>query len=716
MDSIYVTKDKQMRWMIGDFQFALEFNSLEREIFEKTKDLRYSETITPEEGMKKFQKYTATCRDVWAFEKLASKIFAEIEESAKKANIQNKVTYQTFLKLPAIKFWMSKALESEPQSRATFASFLKLKIFEQDPLCNIMLFFDDMRLKKQSEKETFFRELKQQTSKLSVPLLKKRILPRMLTLPFITEPACSTFLAHLFSVKDTNGTSKKGVEGILESKDFDEHIVTFIRKCYQSKNYSLRMRILQTLEYYQNQLSFPVVTLEVIPEIMRGIKDSSNELVMFTMNACVLFSKVLSRYDQTNQTTTGSDIINNQFLVSMHHYAVQNTMQKVIDINESATEALIALRSHSLLCMLELWNLPGVNKGIILTALHSNLFDKDIFEVKVHALNVILIHMSRFDPRELMTYVLKAVLPLTLHEKEQVRSKAQQVMKMGLEYINESDISKCNLGMITSINDGINNVVPFFPPQSKLEIVRHEIYSGQSPKNVIQFGNTSDSPQQRSNDNEDQSSGSPVPASTEITSEKTPERTEPEYKPASMKLPTKAAASEAKEQVKEQVTPVSEKKEENDEWNSWSDEEDNKQSSVQTIQVENNVSRAVVAKSTPTPERKLPKLAFDSDQLEEGKFEVPEKEDKEQDLFADFSVVSKKENPSPSISTQKKAKQGGRNGKTRRAPTNTIAKNSPQTSEEEPKESNMSKLLQEEEGVDNSAWDEIDMFSQMEIK
>ncbi|EFC39548.1 hypothetical protein NAEGRDRAFT_81290 [Naegleria gruberi] len=716
----------------------MEFSNIDKDFYENTKEIRYSETITPEEGMKKFQKYTSTCRDVYAFEKLVSKIFAEIEESCKKNNVPNEVNYQSFLKLPAIKFWMSKALESEPQSRATFASFLKLKLFEQDPLCSIMLFFDDMRLKKASEKESFFKELKSQVNKLSLSLFKKRILPRMTTLPFVTEPASGTFLAHLFSAKES---SKRGIDGILSGKDYDEHILTFIRKCYISKNYSLRIRILQTLEYYQNQIPPSVAISEVIPEIMKAIKDSSNELVMFTMNACVAFSKYLSKLDQSTQSTTGIEIINNQFLPSLHHYAVQNSFPRIgqeVD-KEKAIESVIALRSHALLCLLELWNLPGANKGIILTALHSNLFDKDISELKVHALNVILIHMSRFDPRELMTYVMKPVLPLTLHEKEQVRSKATQVMKVALEYLSESDLSRCNLGMITSANDGITNVTPFFPPQSQKELVRVEIFSGQSPKHVIQFSE-SDQQSKSSIDEGGRSTENTPPSSPAVVKkefnpqpqEKTPEAQVESQQQSRLQL-IKTASNKSIEAVAQQTqSHSSPAHSEDEEWKNWSDDEEKSVQVVETVKAIPQETTIVQNNPQPSPssasssQKKKKGLGFDS--MEDDSY-TPH--DEEEDFFKDFSKEQEstpktvQTSPKPTAGTTKTTASPSSRGGKRKPPKSKITQSqvkpeptlptAPQE-EEPPKESNLSKILQEEENVENSNWDEIDMFSEMDIK
>jgi hypothetical protein len=54
----------------------------------------------------------------------------------------------------------------------------------------------------------------------------------------------------------------------------------------------------------------------------------------------------------------------------------------------------------------------------------------ELFELKLHLLNNILMHLQYFDPRHLITVVLNLILPLALNEQSEVRVKACRVIKV----------------------------------------------------------------------------------------------------------------------------------------------------------------------------------------------------------------------------------------------------------------------------------------------
>ncbi len=396
---------------MGDFQFALPYDGLNKEVLQETKEIRSSDTITPEEGMKEFKKYDIHTRDVWGFAKFISRTLSELAELHYKTT-GNRVDYlSNFMANEDTKQWMTDALNSDPTQRPSYDKFLKLVIFDQDPFCNIMLFFDDLRLKQSHEKEVFFRQLLPQTNSIPNSLMKKRILPRMLTLSFVTEPFASHFLPYLFTLQPdsdelrTPVTPSSRVIGLLNNDDYVTYVIPFIRKCYQSRNLSLRIRVLQNMEYYLWAIPAEIVSGELIAEILLGLRDQDDDLVMFTMNGLVLLARFLSRIDQHNNKSdsAGTSIINETFLKRLHHHCVSSKS--------------IAVRSHALLCMMEMWNIPKIRKDIILSGLHMAIFDIESYEIKLHALNVILVHMQRYDPRELVSLILKHLLPLLLHEK-----------------------------------------------------------------------------------------------------------------------------------------------------------------------------------------------------------------------------------------------------------------------------------------------------------
>lgn len=237
-------------------------------------------------------------------------------------------------------------------------------------------------------------------------------------------------------------------------------------------NLSLRIKLLQHLDYYIWHLDKELVIKKIIPDILLGLRDSSDDLIMFTIDALVRTTRYLSSLDQ-KQNTNNIQSIANRYLEILHHYVV------TADTN-------IAIRSHSLMSLIEMWNIPKIQKAIIFSALHYAIYDTE-YEIKLYALNAILIHMERFDPREYVSLILKNIIPLALHEKIEVRNKAFQVIRRSIDHIQEYDLSKCNFGMVSRNDDPSKYAIqPYFPPSSKLPIERKSYFAGSGPS--ISYG------------------------------------------------------------------------------------------------------------------------------------------------------------------------------------------------------------------------------------
>jgi hypothetical protein len=177
--------------------------------------------------------------------------------------------------------------------------------------------------------------LEQEMMKLPSELVKKRLLPRFLSFPFFTEPSSIYFMRYFLTQKNESKQS-----GLLTEEEYKLLIIPFIQTCFSSKNRSLRMKLLQTLEYFISY--FPEFYLEkyMAEMILEGIYDLNDDLVMHSMDGLVILSKYL-------KSKNGLSMINSKILPSLHHFVISNEMP-------------ISLRSHSLSCLFKLWSLSNV--------------------------------------------------------------------------------------------------------------------------------------------------------------------------------------------------------------------------------------------------------------------------------------------------------------------------------------------------------------------
>lgn len=152
----------------------------------------------------------------------------------------------------------------------------------------------------------------------------------MLSIPFLTEPASSHFLPFLFSP----------TRGVLAKEEWQVDVMPFLLKCFEIRNRALRTKILSMLEYYVADLNESFVMGKVLEEVSLSLHDSDDDLVSYSAAAMVTLANLLARHGKY-------DDINITIVRPLHHLIVC----------ESSTEAL---RSHCLLCLMELWNIPKV--------------------------------------------------------------------------------------------------------------------------------------------------------------------------------------------------------------------------------------------------------------------------------------------------------------------------------------------------------------------
>lgn len=158
-----------VRWVFGDLQFVRPVSELTKEWLTSTKLLRHPATITAEEGLKEYPKHHIYSRDVWAFSKFISSVYNHITSLKEKNNTVEELhkRMHDFMQNVQVKKWLADAINSDPNQRPSLDSFIALDIFKLDTFMQTVSFFDDLQLKSNYEKETFFKYLKRFRNQLT---------------------------------------------------------------------------------------------------------------------------------------------------------------------------------------------------------------------------------------------------------------------------------------------------------------------------------------------------------------------------------------------------------------------------------------------------------------------------------------------------------------------------------------------------------------------
>jgi hypothetical protein len=426
----------------------------------------------------------------------------------------------------------------------TLEQFLSISVWKSDNFCFIMLFFNDLQLKSFKEKDDFFVGLIGEVRKIPTDLVVKRLLKRFLTIPFFSEPSSVNFMPFLLSIRKDSGNSTN-FNGMLGEEDYKTLILPFVSTCLLSRNLALRIRLLQTIEYYGYHLE-PSFLLD---EISAGLYDTNDDVCMCSMDSLFILAKFILKSDDNNLM---------KIQTMLHRFCVSKSMN-------------LAIRSHALLCLVKFYSVPKCRKGIVLGALEICLYDVSS-ELKLYALNIIMMNMNQFDPRELVSVVMNLMLPLNLDQNADVRTKSLKVMRHILNHLDDLDLSKYCYGNVTSSkpDEYIASLKSEFPSESKTEPTRSHIFQGALLNLISNIGTPS---------------GTPTKGSGDLTVEGTPEKSIPLVKKSSAKQLIKddfkvvSQPSTPKTEVK---TPKLQQVVEGQEWNSEWNEKKKKPKNIES--------------------------------------------------------------------------------------------------------------------------------------
>lgn len=138
------------RWLLGDFFYSTSFATLDINQIKTSKKFKTKDYVPPEDdGEPKISSLHS--RDVYCFARCISKIF-----DAKKKYDATADWIARLLSDVSTREWISAAL-AWPDNRPKSEALQICDLFQQDTFVRVMLFFDDLRIKKSPEKDVFFK-------------------------------------------------------------------------------------------------------------------------------------------------------------------------------------------------------------------------------------------------------------------------------------------------------------------------------------------------------------------------------------------------------------------------------------------------------------------------------------------------------------------------------------------------------------------------------
>lgn len=274
--AIYVTSDGT--WKLGGLEFLTRLADTTPDVLQKKRAQRYEKAVPPEEDSRK--SFDPNAIDTFAFGVLVDDVFRRVPDDTP---------------VPGIKEFREisrKQLQSsEPTLRPKLSQLLIQPIFNHTFVL-VHDFLSELPLKTDEEKSTFFRGLVDQLREFPEVLLASQLSALLLSRLVLLDKTAQEHLLPMLLRPQNNSVSDCN-QPLFNVSTFQQYIVPRLLHMFSVRDAQVRLLLLEHFEHYCTTFSQDQLCSKVLPELLVGIKDTSDTVVASTLRALALLVPIL---------------------------------------------------------------------------------------------------------------------------------------------------------------------------------------------------------------------------------------------------------------------------------------------------------------------------------------------------------------------------------------------------------------------------------------
>lgn len=266
IESIYIHKKES--WRLGGLEHLWSKTTVDNDLLNKSKPHRNKSAIDDNE---------TNCKEIYGIEQYAfGALCEEIFRKKEKQNLTHDIT--AFLE-----YCTNQLKNTKSNLRPSLSEILSHPYFNND-FVFIHSFLAEILVKSQSDKQSFFTSLVDRLRKFDEEIVAKGLIDLILSRIVILDETAKFCVIPFVLRPNDEGTSITSTSPLFSKGTFTKYVIPKIKQMFLVRDMQVRAILLEYFPEYINY--FPtkeMLTDEILPQLLLGIKDTNEQIVTSTL-------------------------------------------------------------------------------------------------------------------------------------------------------------------------------------------------------------------------------------------------------------------------------------------------------------------------------------------------------------------------------------------------------------------------------------------------